>query len=566
MKAYSYIRFSSKQQAKGDSLRRQLQQAQEYCNHHNLILDTSSFRDLGVSAYKGTNVLEEGGLGSFIAALSQGSIRSGDYLIIESLDRMSRQSVQTALRQFLSILSHGITIVTLLDNRKYDQDSDTTDLIISITIMARAYEESDTKSKRLKASWSNKRDVLQVVSGMSSVSPSVDNKVVKLTSLSPHWLKLSECRTEWQAIEDKEKIVNIIYRQTIDGFGQHKLVQWLNSNGYPAPRGNGWAASSVKKILTDKAVLGHYQPHEFVNNKRVPVGNVITNYYPAVVDEDLYYQVQSLRKQRNLGGGGNKGSKFSNLLQGIAYCATCGSTMHMVNKGSNKSKSGINGSQYLICSKARKSTDDCPYVSYSYLAVERSVIQQVLSKDNYHLLIKERVNGDIVSQELEGKLNSLNHKLVEANERLTGYLSMISDFSNISVRTEYKRQQDSIQELEQGIESIKESLANVDASPLGSMEQLQETFQLISNVTQTELGTFATPDTVTPDELYSLRVKLNGVLSAFCNKVMLSKEYVNQANQFIHCVSTNESIESWSVEVGRGARVRDGWFMAGWAE
>jgi DNA invertase Pin-like site-specific DNA recombinase len=160
-KAYSYIRFSSKKQELGDSLRRQLQSAQAYCTRNGLQLNSSSYRDLGVSAFKGLNTQEDNGLGQFLTACSTGRIQSGDYLLVESLDRMSRQHVQTALRQFLNILSYGVTIVTLLDNRSYTIQSDTTDLIISITIMARAYEESATKSKRLKSAWDNKRTRLQ---------------------------------------------------------------------------------------------------------------------------------------------------------------------------------------------------------------------------------------------------------------------------------------------------------------------------------------------------------------------------------------------------------------------
>ncbi|BCG19297.1 recombinase family protein [Vibrio alginolyticus] len=49
-KAYSYIRFSSKAQQDGDSLRRQTEATREYCAQNNLELD-NSFKDLGVSGY-----------------------------------------------------------------------------------------------------------------------------------------------------------------------------------------------------------------------------------------------------------------------------------------------------------------------------------------------------------------------------------------------------------------------------------------------------------------------------------------------------------------------------------
>ena len=52
--AFSYVRFSSKKQADGASLERQLTGTRKYCEENNLILnETLTFRDLGVSAFKG---------------------------------------------------------------------------------------------------------------------------------------------------------------------------------------------------------------------------------------------------------------------------------------------------------------------------------------------------------------------------------------------------------------------------------------------------------------------------------------------------------------------------------
>ncbi|MCX4136523.1 recombinase family protein, partial [Vibrio parahaemolyticus] len=127
--AYSYIRFSSAQQAQGDSLRRQTQLAQRYCEENNLTLSDTNFQDLGVSAFHSDNVKEDSGLGQFLEALEQGAIPEGSYLLVESLDRLSRAKVQTALIQMLRITQLGVKIVTLMDNRLYDKDLDTTDLI-----------------------------------------------------------------------------------------------------------------------------------------------------------------------------------------------------------------------------------------------------------------------------------------------------------------------------------------------------------------------------------------------------------------------------------------------------
>ena len=150
--AYSYIRFSTAEQKKGDSLRRQTELSKNYADQHGLTLDSSlHMHDLGISAYDRSN-LTRGALGVFLEAVKQGRIIPGSFLLVESLDRLSRAQVMEALPIFISILNQGITIVTLSDGMEYNTKSvgnNFGSLIISISIMARAHEESATKSKRL---------------------------------------------------------------------------------------------------------------------------------------------------------------------------------------------------------------------------------------------------------------------------------------------------------------------------------------------------------------------------------------------------------------------------------
>jgi DNA invertase Pin-like site-specific DNA recombinase len=88
--AYSYIRFSSEPQAWGDSRRRQTALADRYAGKHGLALDkTLSFRDIGVSAFRGRN-RRNGALGAFLDAVEIGVVSRGSYLLVESFDRLSR--------------------------------------------------------------------------------------------------------------------------------------------------------------------------------------------------------------------------------------------------------------------------------------------------------------------------------------------------------------------------------------------------------------------------------------------------------------------------------------------
>src|SRR3954452_15539093 len=86
--AYSYLRCSTSEQAKGDSRRRQLAMAEKYAADHHLKLDKHlSFRDLGVSAFRGENA-KEGALRAFLEAIEHNLVPWGSFMLLESLDRL----------------------------------------------------------------------------------------------------------------------------------------------------------------------------------------------------------------------------------------------------------------------------------------------------------------------------------------------------------------------------------------------------------------------------------------------------------------------------------------------
>ena len=151
-RAYSYLRFSTPDQSRGDSFRRQADKARKFAAQNDLELSEDSYQDLGVSAYRGRNIVE-GQLGKFLEAVESGKIKRGSYLLVENLDRLSRDRLMPALNRFHSILEAGINIATLNDGTVYTKDSinDLTGLIIPLVYMSRANEESVTKSERGRA-------------------------------------------------------------------------------------------------------------------------------------------------------------------------------------------------------------------------------------------------------------------------------------------------------------------------------------------------------------------------------------------------------------------------------
>lgn len=338
-KVFSYIRFSSPEQAKGDSLRRQTEKAAKWCETRGLTLD-NSLRDLGVSAYRGAN-RDMGALRSFLQLVEKGEIEKGSILIVESLDRISREAVLDAAARLFDLIREGITVVTLSDGQEYSAErlrDDWTPLIVSIAIMARAHEESKLKGERVGEAWAKKKNAART-------------EKRPLTARCPEWLHIENGRFKLRP--ERVETVQRIFAETIAGHGRRTIVKGLNRDNVPTFRGKlGWQESSVAKIVTSRMVLGEYQPHSGTHKarNRKPDGEPIKDFYPPVVDEDTYWRAQRALQGR-LVGGGRKGSSGSHMLQGIAKCAECGSPMHIINKGAPP-KGGI----YYRCSSARRAT------------------------------------------------------------------------------------------------------------------------------------------------------------------------------------------------------------------
>ncbi|MBN9064138.1 MAG: recombinase family protein, partial [Rhizobiales bacterium] len=258
-KAYSYIRMSTEVQLKGDSLRRQTELSRKYAADHDLdFVENFGLEDIGVSAFKGKN-LEDGALGAFIRAVEEGKIEKGSYLLVESLDRISRQHPYKAVPVLTALVNCGIVVVTLADRRAYRLGAGTEmDLIFSVVHLSRAHEESVMKSRRVGAAWENKRR---------------NAGSIKLTKQAPKWLRLSSDRRSFELIPDRVEVVRRIFHESADGIGSYVICRRLNEEGIePFGRSTGWQKSSLDKVLKNRAVLGEFQPHRMREGHRTPEG------------------------------------------------------------------------------------------------------------------------------------------------------------------------------------------------------------------------------------------------------------------------------------------------------
>lgn len=340
--AYSYVRFSHGRQKNGDSLRRQLTASREYADKHGLNLQELTYQDLGLSAFRGANI-ERGALAAFIKAVEDGSIRPGSYLLVENFDRLSRAEVHVALQLLLRLVGAGIVVVTLMDGKVWNEQTvaDTPNLLVTIIVMGRAHDESLRRSSRI-------RDVHQAKR---------DRRDPAIFGQGPAWVSRKPDGSGWDLKPGMAESIRRVFELSIQGVGSTAIARQANAEGWVAPaKVARWNTTLPNKLLRNRAVLGEYEPNVIVGSKRVSTGEVWTDYYPRIVDEDVFLKAQAAaHNRRNLPNRRDAG--YHNVLQGLAFCGHCGQTLLRKRKSGQKNAQGY--AQY-ICSAKNCGEKQCP--------------------------------------------------------------------------------------------------------------------------------------------------------------------------------------------------------------
>jgi DNA invertase Pin-like site-specific DNA recombinase len=300
--AHAYVRISHPDQRKGGGLeRQQSNDLKGFCRLYGFTLAKRNLVDDGVSAFKGLNATPDHELGKFLAEARRGLIPAGDCLLIENYDRLSRQDPWSAIGLVSELRSLKIH-VGRLDRMKllrYDSE-DTGDFFEAAVEFMRGNSESRVKSVRNGKAWNRKRKAAK-------------DKGTTITNCLPAWIRHVDGKRE--AIPEYVDIIRRIFHLTANGYGHALIVKKFKSEGVKSfGEGNRkseqnkkektWARSYIARILSDERVLGHFQPRHLDGS---PAGDVIRNYYPAIITEEEWNAAQGSADQRKVKRWKNEG-------------------------------------------------------------------------------------------------------------------------------------------------------------------------------------------------------------------------------------------------------------------
>ena len=371
-RAISLIRFSTPQQALGDSARRQDERAVAYCEANNLEL-VETIRDEGKSGLHGIH-RKRGAFGRFVRRFLRGEIQV-DVFIAEAFDRFTREPVRIAQQLFLSLINGdesthgGLEVVTLIDGKRYTAESidhNVGELYTSIALMLGAHMESKNKGDRIHEVWNAPNGRRNGGIGKETGLPS---------NIFPAWI----VKTKQGPKLDKAKAVTLHrIRKLVETKGCEQMAKLFNDEGVPTLNTRKrpgrvtpiWDKTAIHKIIRGRQVLGEQAIGRYMDVKdpksgettfkRVLTGEVKTNAYPAVWTEEQWLTANHALDRRKRGvQTGRNATTYANMFGPLALCGRCGGIMKIRGRGR------LGPFKYLGCSNSGVSM--CRHKTYHQL-------------------------------------------------------------------------------------------------------------------------------------------------------------------------------------------------------
>ena len=230
------------------------------------------------------------------------------------------------------------------------------------------------------------------------------------------------------------------------------------------------------------AVIGEFQAHAKRDGRRVPEGDPTPNYYPAIIDEALFYRVQDARRERAASPdrrAGRKGATFSNLFTNLARCAYCRSPIVFENKGQ-----GTKGGTYLVCDGAERRRG-CTATRWRYRDFEASFLAFVTELD-----VEAMINEDDEARkrrDLEAEVSAVQGELSAVSAQMQRTYDLLATGAAVEfVSGKLRELQDRQKELMGGLTVKQNELDRLASRASNFYQSKQEVREFVERLQQPE--------------------------------------------------------------------------------
>lgn len=301
-KAVAYARFSSENQ-RDESIDAQMRAINKFAEEQEIeIIKTYEDR-----AFSATTDDRPG----FLKMIDESCILPIDYVIVHKSDRFARNRYDSAIYK-RQLSKNGIRVLSVLENF-----GDGPEAIMFESIIEGYNEFYSANLSR------------EVAKGMKENAYSC--------KYNGGGVPLGYTIDENQnfVIDKKTKpAVEIIFNDYAKGYKAVEICNKLNKKGFRTQSGKEFARTSLNRILNNEKYIGIYKTK--IKGETI----VIENGIPSIIDEELFYKVQSLRKNKSFKS--SKSTRYTYLLTGILK-HDCG---HMVRGDSGTGRHGTTYNYY----------------------------------------------------------------------------------------------------------------------------------------------------------------------------------------------------------------------------
>jgi hypothetical protein len=349
--AFSYQRVSSAKQAADErtGLDRQADQFLPFCQRHGLLPCTDPLIDAGISAYRGSN-RRQGALGQFLDAARDGLIPPGSVLVVEDLDRFSREAPADALRLLLNdVFSQGIAIGVARFDSVISEDEFNRQAGAAIQLQM-AIQMAHDYSRKLgeRVSVAAERGRARARQG-ETVDP----------HHRPQWLDYDASSGTF-TVNDRWGTYRRIVDLGLDGYGRTRTAQIVNAEGHRNSKGGDWSSGSVAKVWSDSRMIGE----RVYGHRKHAETEILPGFFPAVLSVEDWERLQQRTAQRRAERGrAGRGDLRRNILQGVVTCP-CGGRLSMEVRQRNGRSNA-----YLVCASKNRGTCSARNIRYDERAL-----------------------------------------------------------------------------------------------------------------------------------------------------------------------------------------------------
>jgi site-specific DNA recombinase len=221
--------------------------------------------------------------------------------------------------------------------------------------------------------------------------------------------------------------VRAIFRLYLECQSIVETIANLDSRGWVNKRWTARDGAERGGRKFNKSTLHHFLTNVVYLAKVKYKDEVHAGEHEAIIDEEVWRQVQAILERNHRGGGSDVRNKYGALLKGLLRCTACNSAMTPTH-----AKKGATRYRYYCCVQAQKrGWSTCPAKSIPAPEIEKLVVEQVrLACQNPQLIESTieavRAQSDMELASLRSELGGLDQDIARWSSELQKVTTTLS--------------------------------------------------------------------------------------------------------------------------------------------